>query len=107
MDDSHQLTEPDVFPVQTSVEKVRLALAELAQVEPDNPLQAAMLSAIGTFAPMLELALPDDPEQLDAVLLAGAKWALCMRSDTAAPLETIDELFLGPDPDPEPGEPAA
>jgi hypothetical protein len=106
MDHPRELSEPDVFPVQTSTEKVRLALAELAQAEPDNALQATMLGAIGTFAPMLELALPDDPEDLDAILLACAKWALAMRSDTAAPLETIDELFLGPEPDPD-AEPAA
>lgn len=72
----------------TSVEKVLAALQLAGEFEPEpgdatSQLAAMMLTVAG---PMLPRVLPEDPEELDALLLKGAMWAIGLRSDTAPAL---------------------
>ncbi len=90
--------EPDdevMFPVQSSTAKLAQAMLELQHIEPDGPLTATLLLAFNAMGPMLENLLPDDPAELDEMLLTVATWLLGMRSDDAHQPETITELFLG------------
>lgn len=86
------------FPVTSSVDKLRGVVAELGAIEPDDPMQAAMLAMFAAFAPQLASLLPDDPDELDALCLTGAKWMLGLRSDDAWQPADLDELFMGPPP---------
>jgi hypothetical protein len=90
------------LPVRSSVEKLQAIGAELVDVEPDDPMQAALLSMLAGMAPMLTGLLPDDPAELDDLLLVGSRWMLAMRSDDAWQPVDLDELFLGAGPQPEP-----
>jgi hypothetical protein len=77
---------------QTSVEKVHQLIAELHQLDAsqlDSQTQMA-LSAILLLRGQLVGLVPDDPDQLDALLLRGAMWALSMRSDDLPPIYLAD-----------------
>lgn len=97
MDDrpvTHEIAAP-----RTSVEKLRDGLASLQAMEPEDPGHAAQLAMIGGALPFLAPLFPDDPAELDVILLAAAKWALSLRSDDAWHPEQLDELFgLGEEP---------
>jgi hypothetical protein len=67
-----------------STDKVRGEIARAQQLDVgDDPSLGAMTGMLAMFEPQLLALLPDDPEQLDALLLRGAEWALSLRSDTA------------------------
>ncbi|HUR85658.1 MAG TPA: hypothetical protein VMY78_09955 [Solirubrobacteraceae bacterium] len=90
------------FPVCSSVDKLHTVAGELGALEPEDAMQAALLTMLSAFAPALTAQLPDDPDELDELLLAGARWMLNLRSDDAWTPETIDELYLGEHPDASP-----
>lgn len=73
-----------------SPEKVRALLDQLDDPErvaglQDDPQAAAALGFVLLARGQLAQLIPSDPEQLDALLLRGAEWALLMRSDDAEP----------------------
>lgn len=97
MVDTGQLIADDEL--QTSVEKLDGALEELASAQVDAT-HAVLVSTFRATLPMLRRSgmIPTDPAELDATLLACARWCVGMRSDTAWQPETMDELFMGPEP---------
>jgi hypothetical protein len=85
---------------QTSVEKLEALLDQVSGAKADDAGQRLMLT---TFRPLLPLLrqlgyIPTDPDELDRLLLIGARMALGLRSDAAWQPETVNDLFLGPDP---------
>lgn len=84
----------DVFiPQGTSVEKLSQTLSAIRDAPPADFQAATLMQALGMLEPLLHLALPDDPAELDEILATGAKWALLLRSDDAPAIETINQLF--------------
>jgi hypothetical protein len=79
----------------TSVQKVHAALAQLDGLNPEDPSAQAIVLALTMLRPKVVEMLPSEPEQLDALLLYGAAWALRLRSDDAAPFD-VDELLGRP-----------
>jgi hypothetical protein len=70
----------------TSSQKVAAAITHVEQLEPEpgcDPAQQAVMLAFTMFKPQLLALLPPDPAVLDELLLAGAAWALGLRSDDA------------------------
>lgn len=57
----------------------------LAQ-EPQDADSQQMLQYLAAFAPLLPHVLPQDPDQLDALLERLAGYALMCRSDDAVPM---------------------
>jgi hypothetical protein len=95
----------------TSVQKLESALADLADVQGSDAGQRMLLNTLKAMLPALRKLgyIPDDPAELDTVLLKCAAWALSMRSDDAWQPEDIVELYMPeprpeqlPDPDPPP-----
>jgi hypothetical protein len=76
-------------PRMTSLEKVRAALAMLDDVDAAAvpPETQAILLAVTLARGKILASLPDDPAQLDQLLLYGAAWAVKLRSDDAEPFE--------------------
>lgn len=97
VNDDEIIDDEVMFPVQSSTAKLAQAMLELQHIEPDGPLTGALLLAFNAMGPMLAGLLPDDPAELDDMLLTVATWLLGMRSDDARQPETINELFLGID----------
>jgi hypothetical protein len=92
------MADVNVIPVSgTSVEKLEAWLGELARARTDDAGMAMMLNTARSMLPSLRRLgfIPDDPAELDVVLLALAKWALVTRSDDAWQPDTLDDLFLG------------
>jgi hypothetical protein len=92
------MADIDVIPASgTSVEKLEAWLGELARARTDDAGMAMMLNTARSMLPSLRRLgfIPDDPAELDVVLLALAKWALVTRSDDAWQPDTLDDLFLG------------
>jgi hypothetical protein len=94
---------------RTSVEKLDDLLGELAGATGEDAGQRLLIT---TFRPMLPLLrtmgyIPTDPDELDRLLLIGARMALGLRSDQSWQPETMNDLFLGPDEGQEPPEEAA
>ena len=88
-----------VAETRTSTEKLEGALAQLAAEKGDG--QNAML--LGTFKSLLPVLrrlgyIPDNPAEPDESLLSCARWCLGMRSDEAWQPDTVDDLFMGPEP---------
>jgi hypothetical protein len=77
----------DDTPRMTSIEKVRAVAARIDELEPDNAQATAAVLAMTALRPQALALLPDDPAELDELLVKGALWALSLRSDDAAPLE--------------------
>jgi hypothetical protein len=93
------MDDMSVIPVSgTSVEKLEAWLGELARARTDDAGMAMMLNTARSMLPSLRRLgfIPDDPAELDVVLLALAKWALVTRSDDAWQPDSLDDLFLGP-----------
>jgi hypothetical protein len=76
----------------TSVQKVHAALAQLDGLNPEDPSAQAIVLALTVLRPKVVEMLPSEPEQLDALLLYGAAWAMRLRSDDAAPFD-VDDLI--------------
>jgi hypothetical protein len=80
------MADVNVIPVSgTSVEKLEAWLGELARARTDDAGMAMVLNTGKSMLPALRRLgfIPDDPAELDVVLLALAKWALVTRSDDA------------------------
>lgn len=92
---------PDPQP-RSSVEKLEQALEQLTGAKAADAGQSMLLNTLKALLPSLRRLgyIPSDPDELDTILLAGARWMLGMRSDTAWQPEHINDLFFGPDPDP-------
>jgi hypothetical protein len=103
--DDLSVTEQLEAPPRSSVEKLEAGLAQLASAQADDQGSAFALSSLRAILPTLRMLgfVPDDPVELDHLLLIGARWALGLRSDDAWHPASLDELFLGPGPEPEPG----
>jgi hypothetical protein len=88
-----------------SVEKLRALLGDLAAAKPESEDEARQLAMLGSIAPFALGHLPDNPVDLDELLLKGAVWALRLRSDGAAvpPLDVLlddnDPAAIGPGDD--------
>jgi hypothetical protein len=98
------MADVNVMPVSgTSVEKLEAWLGELARARTDDAGMAMVLNTGKAMLPALRRLgfIPDDPAELDVVLLALAKWALVTRSDDAWQPDTLDDLFLGPQETPD------
>lgn len=91
---------PGFQPPRTSVDKLEDALASLAHAKGEDATHGMLLGTFKAMLPTLRKLgyIPDDPAELDTVLLACARWCLGMRSDAAWQPDTIDELFTGPEP---------
>jgi hypothetical protein len=85
---------------RSSVEKLEDLLAQLGDAKADDQGQRLLLTTFRPLVPLLRSMgyIPSDPAELDHVLLVGARLALGLRSDSAWQPETIDDLFLGPQP---------
>jgi hypothetical protein len=83
---------------QSSVEKLEDWLGQLARARSDDAGLRMMLSTAQAMLPQLRRLgfIPSDPDELDVILLALAKWALVTRSDGAWQPDSLDDLFLGP-----------
>jgi hypothetical protein len=98
------MADVNVIPVSgTSVEKLEAWLGELARARTDDAGMAMVLNTGKSLLPALRRLgfIPDDPAELDVVLLALAKWALVTRSDDAWQPDSLDDLFLGPQETPD------
>lgn len=95
--DDRPLTEPPA--PRSSAQKIEDVLEQLRSTPPDSEQSARMLQVLGMVLPMVRRigAIPDDPAELDEMLLKGATVALRLRSDWAALPASIDEL-LNPEP---------
>jgi hypothetical protein len=76
----------------TSIEKLHAMTLAASAKTPESEDQARALSLFQMVAPFVAGMMPDDPAELDALLLNGARWALALRSDGAPEPETIEEL---------------
>ncbi len=96
MDDG-QLTE--ARGPRTSTQKIAEALGEASSAPVTDQRTARLQQAMGVLMPMIGRlgVIPDDPAELDDLLLKGARLALAMRSDDAELPGTIAEL-LDPEP---------
>ncbi len=74
----------------SSVEKLAGIGAELNGKVPETPEEAQLMALFQTIGPVVAQFLPNDAEALDALLLAGAEWALSLRSDDAATQVSIE-----------------
>jgi hypothetical protein len=77
-----------------STEKARDALdkAEAVADREDAPPRARMAASILTLGRgHLEALIPENPDELDDILVKGAGWLLSLRSDGASLLGLIDE----------------
>lgn len=84
---------PAATPGRTSVEKLREIITELRGAAPDGESGARIRQALGMMPTLLRmLPIPDDPKQLDGMLLIGARVALRLRSDDAEPPPSLEEL---------------
>lgn len=107
MEHRSAMTETET-PARSSVEKLEDALAELQRSKGADHGHAVILGTFKAMLPALRKLgyIPDDPDELDAVLLTCAAWCLGMRSDDAWQPETVIDLYL-PEPADEPNpEPA-
>jgi hypothetical protein len=109
MDDRLSVADQLAAAPQTSVEKLEQMLDELANARGEDQGQRLLLS---TFRPLLPLLrqlgyIPSDADELDRLLLIGARMAIGLRSDQAWQPETIDDLFLGPQTAPDAREEAS
>lgn len=70
----------------TSRQKAVGMLAQLDEIEPDgvDPAMQAALTMATMARPQIMGLLPEDPVELDELLLLGAHWLLNLRSDDAA-----------------------
>jgi hypothetical protein len=84
---------------RSSVAKLEEGLAQLADAKSDDAGSQFALSSLVALLPTLRRLgfIPNDPAELDQLLLIGARWALGLRSDDAWQPQTLDELFLGPE----------
>ncbi|MFL5901237.1 MAG: hypothetical protein ACJ75S_08580 [Solirubrobacterales bacterium] len=84
---------------RTSKDKIGEALAVATELAPTDQRTARLQQAMSVMMPMVQRlgVVPEDPAELDELLLKGARLALAMRSDDAELPETIAEL-LGPEP---------
>jgi hypothetical protein len=87
-----------VGPPRSSVAKLEEGLAQLADAKSDDAGSQFALSSLVAILPTLRRLgfIPNDPAELDHLLLVGARWALGLRSDDAWQPQNLDELFLGP-----------
>lgn len=89
-------------PVRSSVEKLDEQLQRLTAARGEDAAQKMLLNTMRACMPALRKMgyIPDDPVELDVVLLAGARWMLLMRSDDAPIPDTVADLVeLYPRPD--------
>lgn len=91
------MDHPDLNLTQTSVEKLSEAMQDLVHAEPADAETAGMLAMLGGLLPLLRKYLPQDPADLDELLMLGAKWALDLRSDAAWQPENLDDIWMRPD----------
>jgi hypothetical protein len=84
---------------RSSVEKLEDLLDQVTGASSDDAGQRLLLSTFRPLIPLLRQLgyIPSDPDELDRLLLIGARMALGLRSDTAWQPETINDLFLGPE----------
>jgi hypothetical protein len=100
------MEHPDLM-TMTSTEKVVAALAHLDGLDAVDldPQASALVLALTMLRPQVIRMLPEDPAELDALLLKGAAWALALRSDDtpeAYRLEPVDVVDAITAADPEP-----
>jgi hypothetical protein len=100
------MDHPDLM---TSTEKVIAALAHLDGLDAAelDPQASALVLALTMLRPQVIRMLPEDPAELDALLLKGSAWALALRSDDTLdpyilePVEVIDAIAaVATDPEP-------
>lgn len=80
----------------TSKEKIDAALDEALKGDGlTDGKTARMRQALGMMLPLVRRlgVIPEDPAELDELLLKGARVALALRSDGAALPETIEQLL--------------
>jgi hypothetical protein len=84
---------------RTSVEKLHDLIAEAKSAKPTDEQTARLRQAFSSLLPMiLRFApIPEDPAELDKLLLVGARVCLRLRSDDAEQPASIAEL-VEPEP---------
>jgi hypothetical protein len=92
--DHHPAVVPPTVP-RTSTQKIEDVLEEMRTVSPDGEESARLQQLLGMVLPMVRRlgVIPDDPGELDEMLLKGAAVALRLRSDGAPMPTTLDELL--------------
>jgi len=92
--DDREVTEEALGP-RTSTEKIAEALASAGEVVPTDEKTGRLQQMFKMLVPMVSRlgVIPEDPAELDELLLNGARLALALRSDDAETPETIAELL--------------
>lgn len=70
---------------RSSVVKLYAFIAGAQGAPPETEEDAQRHALLTMVAPMASRFIPDDPDELDQMLLTLAHWSLSMRSDSAAP----------------------
>jgi hypothetical protein len=97
--DIEHFAEAGGIPVEprSSIDKIEQLLAIVPHVVPDSEEDARLMQVAQAVLPHVQRFMPQDPERLDAILLAVAQHCLLARSDGAYVPATIAEL-LDPEP---------
>lgn len=84
----------------SSIDKVQELLTGAGRFEATDEEDARLLQMFQAVGPIVATrVIPDDPAELDRMLLSLARWAIELRSDGAWRPVTIEEMFNGPEPE--------
>lgn len=87
-------------PAMTSRQKIAAMLGMLDGLEPADAQGAAVLLGVTMLRPQVEAMLPEDPAELDRLLLIGANWAVRLRSDDAPRFHVVPAEVVSLEPEP-------